>query len=132
MSAQPPKLYEVEVSFTYYVAARGEVEARRTARRYMDDAMRDCDEAYPWPLEVKSLKNLPAEWRDEIPYADRDLNLGDKTCAQVVDPTLPPKPDESKGPVHWCDECALERVQFDGLKDRNLCAECLKTEAIAA
>lgn len=130
------KLYRfiVTQSATFVVAARDETEADRVAEKYAIDALDgavfgpevDCDG------EIQPDSPSFASYADEIPYSEPAVNPDDLTGAELLEEQAKPpcpRPDESKGPVVYCDRCARERVQWDWREAEQVCGDCREWEA---
>lgn len=118
-------LYRVEAikRVTFLVAARTEEEARATADLSAPDAFYD----YSPELEVEYVEDVVKLWggeEDEIPYGDNDDELTAQEIADGKGDTGDPEPSEQSGPVHWCEVCHHERVQFDFREPVQICRTC--------
>ena len=72
-------LYNVTVEFRVFVAANSREEAEAQAERSL--RYRNCDPDYTDAVEIKSLGAIDEDWRDCIPYGEKD----DRTCAEIWD-----------------------------------------------
>jgi hypothetical protein len=75
-----PKIYRVEISYEIYVYADHE----RDAVDYAHDGVRDEDPEMECATLVKSLDEVPKQWRDALPYGARELIKDDKSIRQIL------------------------------------------------
>ncbi len=76
------KLYRVDVSYSLFVRARIQAEARQLAKDAIStmDFDQQADECIAY--EIVDTKYVPQEWRSAIPYSYGDSD--DKTVAEIL------------------------------------------------
>jgi hypothetical protein len=88
-----PKIYRVEISYEIYVYADHE----RDAVDYAHDGVRDEEPEMECATLVKSVDEVPKQWRDSIPYGARDLIKDDKSIRQILSENVKTVATEGSG-----------------------------------
>lgn len=66
-------IYEINVSFSLFVVANSEEEAREIARSSDVDAIAHEPDAISLATKIDNVLSVPPEWRDSFPYSQRGI-----------------------------------------------------------
>ena len=73
----------VTIEVDMVVLASDEREAERLMEMNYDEESIEPEVDVFGPVE--SFRDVPTDWRDGIPYSDRNANPGDLTCRQILE-----------------------------------------------